>query len=177
MSCVVAANCLTCRVTIGVDCLFYAHDYHISMCEDLKEFCGDPDQWGDRDRAKRLNEFLVKSVRQHMADEEEVLIPFLRQLDVIDDDKGECSLIEAEHRRDSHTLHRVACELHRLGDGLDSANPAALVVSGASFTVNYLHHIEGEEVGLRPLARVLTQGQHRDLWAEIREKRARSPRG
>lgn len=173
MACRVAESCCACSMGIGTDCMFAAHDHHIIMCHDLKEFCADPDLWGDLHRANYLLDFLRKSVRSHMADEEAVLIPLLKQMEIIRDDKGECSLIEAEHRRDSYTLNRVAFELECLSNGRQPPNPATLAVAGTAFTLNYLRHIAAEEVELRPLAQMLTRNQHDVLWAGLRENRAR----
>lgn len=172
MNCAISQSCNECTRHIALDCIFTAHDYHARSCEDLRQFCAHPDDWADARRAEQLSIFLTE-VRWHMCEEEELLLPLLKRLNIVHDDRGECTLIEAEHRRDHHTLNRVAFELARLERDEEPSNAATLVVGGISFAENYLRHIAGEESELRPLAHRLTQGQHDSLWAELQARRAR----
>lgn len=176
MNCVVAPNCNECTRHMATDCIFTVHDYQVQGCDNLREFCAHPDDWGNAGRAGHLAKFLT-DVRLHMSEEEELLIPLLKEFGIIHDGGGEWSLIEAEHRRDSHTLNRVASELTRLARDEEPGNAATLIVGGIAFAENYLRHIAGEEDELRPLAHSLTEDQHNTLWALLRARRGQAVKG
>lgn len=171
MSCYSLAECINCAHS-GVDCIFAAHDHQTALCQDLKQFCGDPDGWGDVGRAGRLHRFLGVNVVAHMADEDENLLPLLRRRGLLVDEDADAALIAAEHRRERLLLDKVARQLGRLAAGVPAADPTALVVGGAAFAHNYRKHVAAEDARLRPYAAELSEHDHDVLRGAMRRRRA-----
>lgn len=156
-----------------LDCVFAAHDRHLAGCDELAAFCSDPDLWGDVARARELHRFLTVTLLDHMAEEDDDLLPLLQQRGLTDNDDASLASLAAEHRRDRLSIANLARELAHIGAGAGVARPAALLVGGLTFAHNYRKHVAAEDKALRLIAADLSRRDHDTLRDSMRRRRNR----
>lgn len=107
-----------------------------------------------------------------VAEEEEGLLPLLRQRLLLGDDlEPAIRQLSDEHRRDTQRALSLAAECDALGEGLDAEDVAGILAALAAFAEQQRRHLAWEEAIILPVARARLTEQ--DLRAWCRAMRAR----
>jgi len=125
---------------------------------------------------QRLGPALAQYLRQDfpaiIIEEEEGLLPLLRQRLLLGDDlEPALRQLGDEHRRDTQRALSLAAECDALGEGLDPEDIAGILASLAAFAEQQRRHLAWEEAIILPVARARLSSQ--DLKGWNRAMRAR----
>lgn len=125
---------------------------------------------------QRLGPALAAYLRQDfpaiIAEEEEGMLPLLRQRLLLGDDlEPALRQLCEEHRRDIQRALSLATECDALAEGLDSEDIAGILASLAAFAEQQRRHLAWEEAIILPVARARLSAQ--DIKAWNRAMRAR----
>lgn len=119
-----------------------------------------------------LAAYLRHDFPQISIEEEEGLLPLLRQRMLLGDDLDQAIQQSLEeHRRDVHTARSLAQDCDALGEGMEAEEIPAVLAALRAFAEQQRRHLAWEEAIILPLAR--TRLSERDLTVWARAIRAR----
>ncbi|MBX3454430.1 hemerythrin domain-containing protein [Ferrovibrio sp.] len=130
------------------------------------------------DTLSQLGPALAAYLRQDfpaiVAEEEEGLLPLLRQRLLLGDDlEPAIRQLSDEHRRDTQRALSLAAECDALAEGLDPEDVAGILVSLAAFAEQQRRHLAWEEAIILPVARARLTEQDLRSWNRAMRARKR----
>ncbi len=132
----------------------------------------------DAGTLRHLGPALAAYLRQDfpaiVAEEEEGLLPLLRQRLLLGDDlEPAIRQLSDEHRRDMQRALSLAVECEALAEGLDSEDVSGILAALAAFAEQQRRHLAWEEAIILPVARARLTEQDLRQWARAIRARKR----